>query len=120
MGATDFKDLEVWQVATRLIEDLYAGTAAYPPEERYGITLQMRRAAVSITGNIAEGFNRWLPRERARFYEIAKSSAEELRNYVLLTRRLRFPPLAADFDGRLDSVCRMLYRLRQSVFRDLK
>jgi four helix bundle protein len=120
MGARDFTDLEVWKLANRLVRELYAGTESYPAEEKYGITLQMRRAAVSITGNIAEGFNRWLPRDRARFYEIAKSSAEELRNYVLLTRDLGYPLLPGGFEDRLASVCRMLYRLRESVLRDLR
>jgi four helix bundle protein len=120
MGARQFTDLKVWQEAATLAEEIYAGTELFPPEEKYGFVAQMRRAVASIPANIAEGFSRSHPRERARFYEIAKSSAEELRSEILLSRRLRFPPLKPEIEERLDSVCKMLYRLRQLVLSDLK
>jgi four helix bundle protein len=120
MGAQSFTDLKVWQAAVGVAEVIYKGTEAFPPEERYGLSSQLRRAAVSIHGNIAEGFSRYLPRERARFYEIAKSSADELKSHLVLVRRVRFPPFPPDLDVRLDDVCKMLYSLRRAVLSDLK
>ena len=80
----------------------------------------MRHAAASVPANIAEGFNRRSPRDRARFYEIAKSSAEELRSHLLVARTLRLPGFPPHVDRRLDVLCRMLYRLRECVLSDLK
>jgi four helix bundle protein len=85
MGAKSFRDLNVWQASVGVAEAIDKGTEAFPPEERYGLSAQLRRAASSISANIAEGFSRYLPRERARFYEIAKSSAEELKSHPVLS-----------------------------------
>ena len=80
MGAMRFTDLRVWQAATMLCDEIYSVTEGFPASEEYGLKAQLRRASVSIGSNIAEGFGRWTPRDQARFYEIAKGSAEEIRS----------------------------------------
>ena len=115
MGAARFTDLRVWQVATDLAVEIYHRTVCYPIEERFGITLQMRRAAASIGANIAEGFGRWTPKDQARFYEISKGSAEELRHFIILSNRLGFLKCDPDLDRILDSICGMLFNLRKCV-----
>jgi four helix bundle protein len=115
MSSKRFTDLRVWQAAHQVSLEIYRITARFPKEERYGLASLMRRASVSIAANIAEGFGRWSPKDRARFYEVSKSSAEELRHYLILSRDLEFLKPDAGFDDRLDSVCAMLHRLRETV-----
>ncbi|MBI3857101.1 MAG: four helix bundle protein [Planctomycetes bacterium] len=115
MGATRFTDLRVWQAAVDLCVEIYHVTRGFPPEERYGLALQMRRASNSIGANIAEGFGRWAPRDQARFYEIAKGSAEELRHHLIVSSRLGMLRTDPEFDRRIDSICGMLHNLRQIV-----
>ena len=115
MAAKRFTDLRVWQAAHQLVLEIYGITPRLPKEERYDLASQMRRAAVSIPAHVAEGFARWTPRDRARFYEISRSSAEELRYYLILCRDLGFLKPDPGLDDRLDSVCKMLYRLREVV-----
>jgi len=84
----DFRELKVWQKAHELALVVYKATAGFPPVERYGLTSQMRRAAVSIPANIAEGCCRSGDTEFSRFLEIAMGSASEIAYYVILTRDL--------------------------------
>ena len=115
MGARTFKELRVWQEARQVELAIYRVTRGFPPEERYCMIPQMRRAAFSIGANIAEGFGRWTPKDRARFLEIAKSSAEEVRHYLSLAVDLAYLKPDPALDERLDTLCAMLYRARQSV-----
>src|SRR2546421_7735478 len=87
--ARTFQDLLVWQKAHRFVLEVYALTAALPKQETYGLSLQMRRAAVSIPANIAEGFRRGKP-DKARFMNIAEGSVEECRYFLLLAKDLGY------------------------------
>ncbi len=118
MSSRRFTDLRVWQAAHVVSLEIYRITAGYPREERYGLASQMRRASVSVAANIAEGFGRWSPKDRARFYEMSKSSAEELRHYLILSRDLEYLRPDGALDDRLDAVCAMLFRLRETVLSD--
>jgi four helix bundle protein len=118
MSSKRFTDLRVWKVAHQLSLEIYRVTASFPREERYGLAAQMRRASVSVSANIAEGFGRWSPKDQARFYEISRTSAEELRHYLILSRDLEFLRHDAALDDRLDAVCAMLYRLRKTTLSD--
>ena len=120
MGATRFTDLRVYESANDLCVEIYQKTSSYPLEEKFGIALQMRRASASIGANIAEGFGRWTPKDQARFYEISKGSAEELRHYVLLSARLGYLKPDPALDRWLDSICGMLFNLRKAVLARLK
>lgn len=76
--ARDFRDLIVWQKAHDLVIGIYVISRTFPREEVYGLTAQMRRAAVSIPANIAEGFRKRDNPDKARFFNIAEGSLEEV------------------------------------------
>ncbi len=110
-----FEDLEVWRRAHALVLAIYRATVTYPPEERFGLVSQMRRAAVSVPANIAEGAKRRTARDQLNFYNMAQGSLEELRYYLILTRDLGYPCAHLDIlNSDLDAVGRLLYRLAES------
>jgi len=84
--ARTFQDLLVWQKAHTFVLEVYRLTATLPKSETYGLSQQMRRAAVSIPANIAEGFRRRSKADKARFLNIAEGSLEECRYFLILTR----------------------------------
>jgi len=115
VAAIRFEQLEVWQAAHRLVLDVYHTTVTMPSDEKYGLIAQMKRAAVSIPANIAEGFKRRTRNDKAHFYNIAQGSLEELRYYFILCRDLG---LKLDYDGlatQADHIARMIHGLIQSV-----
>ena len=81
-----FKDLYAWQEGHQLVVEVYTATREFPKDELFGITSQMRRAAVSITSNLAEGFGRGTYRDKAQFYTIAHGSTTELQNQLLVSK----------------------------------
>lgn len=89
-AAKSFQDLIVWQKAHRFVLSVYKITKFFPKEETYGLTLQFRKAAVSIPANIAEGFKRRTQNDKARFLNIAQSSLEECRYYIILSKDLEY------------------------------
>jgi four helix bundle protein len=88
--ARTFQDLLVWQKAHGFVLEVYAFTAAFPRHETYGLSLQMRRAAVSIPANIAEGFRRRGKADKARFMNMAEGSVEESRYFLILAKDLGY------------------------------
>jgi four helix bundle protein len=86
----NFKDLLVWQKSMDLVEAVYLLSSKLPREETFGLTAQMRRAAVSIPSNIAEGQQRRGPREFLHFLSIAIGSLAEIETQLLLTVRLNY------------------------------
>jgi four helix bundle protein len=86
----DFRELKVWQRAHELVLQIYRSTAAFPDNERYGVTSQLRRAAVSIAANIAEGCRRGSDADFARFLQIAIGSASEVEYFLILARDLGY------------------------------
>jgi four helix bundle protein len=80
----DFRKLKVWEKSHHLALSVYQATSSFPDHEQYGLTSQMRRAAVSIPANIAEGYGRGGDAEFARFLQIASGSAAELQYQILL------------------------------------
>lgn len=119
MAIQSFRDLEVWQCAMRLVESVYAITTKFPPSELYGLTSQMRRCAVSIPSNIAEGRGRKGTREFINFLGIAYGSLCELQTQLELAHRLNF--IEKDSHSRIqtqsDEVGRMLNGLTNSLNR---
>ena len=83
-------ELQVWQEAIDLVEEAYRLTGAFPREELYGLAGQMRRAAVSVPGNIAEGAARQSEREFLQFLIIARGSLSELETPVLIAEKLGY------------------------------
>jgi four helix bundle protein len=88
--ARSFRDLLVWQKAHQFVLRVYQLTTAFPRQETFGLSLQMRRAAVSIAANIVEGFAKRSKAEKARFLNIAEGSLEESRYYLILTQDLGY------------------------------
>ena len=86
----DHKDLDVWKKSIELITEIYSITANFPNEEKYGIVSQIRRAAVSIPSNIAEGCARFSDKENLRFLDIARGSLAELETQLIISKNLGF------------------------------
>lgn len=86
----DFHELQVWDKAHKLVISVYMATASFPKEELYGLTSQMRRAAISIPSNLAEGCGRNTQAELAQFSQIAMGSASELEYQLLLAHDLNY------------------------------
>jgi four helix bundle protein len=115
MSIERFEQLEVWQVAHGIVLDIYKATMQLPSEEKFGLVSQMRRAAVSAPGNIAEGFKRRGLADKKHFYNIAQSSLEELRYYLVLCRDLGFQIEPNRLPDRIEQAGRMLTGLIRSV-----
>ena len=88
--ARTFRDLMVWRKAHEFVLAVYRFTESFPEREKYGLAHQMRRAAVSIPANIAEGFGKRSQAEKARFLNIAEGSLEECRYYLILAQDLGY------------------------------
>jgi len=105
--AEKFQDLIVWQKSHQLVLSVYRVTKALPKEELFGLVSQMRRAAVSIPANIAEGFKKRGRPDKARFINTAQGSLEELRYYFILCADLNY--LKKDLEAAaMEEVARLL------------
>jgi four helix bundle protein len=101
------RDLEVWKQAMALAKDVYELTAAFPKSEIYGLVAQMRRSAVSIASNIAEGSGRATNKEFIQFLHIVLGSIAELDTQYILSRELRLTDGSAKVERSLDDVGKM-------------
>ncbi|OWP62830.1 four helix bundle protein [Hymenobacter amundsenii] len=88
--AKNFQQLVVWQKAHQLVLMVYKATESFPKHELFALTSQLRRAAVSVPANIAEGFRKRGPRDKLRFFNTAEGSLEEAHYYFLLSRDLGY------------------------------
>jgi four helix bundle protein len=113
-----FEDLEVWKKAHKVVIEIYNVTKQFPNEEKFGLASQMRRAATSIAANIAEGFKRRTPSDKANFYNISQSSLEELRYYLILSKDLGYLQSVQELQNLSESIGRMLYGLIKSLYRE--
>lgn len=96
MYVYSFEKLEVWQLSSELVEKIYKLTAKFPREEKFGMVSQMRRSAVSVASNIAEGAGRFSSKNKIQFYNIGYSSLMELLNQVIISYHLNWL-LEADY-----------------------
>ena len=85
-----FTDLNVWKEGHKLVIMVYKITKTFPKEETYSLVDQMRRAASSITANIAEGFGRQGYKEKVQFYYLSKGSLSELKNFILIANDIEY------------------------------
>jgi four helix bundle protein len=88
MAVRNYADLIAWQKSMDVVVEVYKATRAFPKEELYGLTSQLRRAVVSVPSNIAEGQGRWSDREFGRFLSIAHGSLREAETQILIAERL--------------------------------
>ena len=112
-----FRDLKVWQRSHQLTLNIYGLTSKFPSEERFGVTSQLRRAAVSVPSNIAEGSKRRQPRDYAHFLNIAEASLAETEYLLILSRDLGY--LSDEENSKVfpevDEISRMLNALYTKV-----
>ena len=90
MSARNYRDLIAWQRAMDLVEQVYNVTRGFPKEEIYGLTSQIRRAAVSVPSNIAEGQGRTSDKEFQQFLSIAHGSVREVETQIMISQRLKY------------------------------
>ena len=88
-----FRDLEAWKEGHKLVLMIYGATRSFPKEEMFGLTSQMRRAAVSITSNISEGFTRQSYKEKVQFYSMSGGSITEIQNQLDISKDVGYLPL---------------------------
>jgi four helix bundle protein len=112
--AQSFRDLLVWQKAHRFVLAVYEFTGHFPKQETYGLSLQMRRAAISIPANIAEGFRKRSRSDKARFMNMAEGSLEESRYYLMLADDLKYGQ-TGELVALLEEVSRMLSAYARSL-----
>ncbi len=112
-----YRDLEVWQAAMDVAEQCYRLTKTFPKDELFGLTMQIRRAAVSVAANIAEGYGREGKGEYLQFLRIAQGSLKELETYLLLSVRIGLVAEgeSAPVLANCDRVGKMLHRLIRAL-----
>lgn len=112
------KDLDVWKLAIKFTTDVYRATADFPKSEIYGLASQLRRAAVSVASNVAEGATRQGTKEFVQFLYFAFGSASEIETQLIISHNLHY--LADDVCGNLSSVQTQLSRMMSGLIKSLK
>lgn len=113
-----FTDLNVWREGHKLVVLIYKITKTFPKEEIYSLIDQMRRAAASITANIAEGFGRQTYKEKVQFYYMAQGSLTELKNFILIAKDVGYLK-AEDYQNLVDQI-NLTHRLLQGLIKKSK
>lgn len=114
MATKTFRELTVWQKAHEFVLQIYRLTTRFPKEELFGLTSQLRRAAISIAANIAEGYKRLGHADKLRFYNISQGSIEECQYYLILAADLRYCD-SQSATTLLDQVSRLRERYMQGL-----
>ncbi|MBX4211093.1 four helix bundle protein [Candidatus Parcubacteria bacterium] len=113
-----YEDLDVWRKSMDLVELVYRITKTFPKEELYGLTSQMRRCAVSIPSNIAEGSRRSTDKDFSHFVSIAFGSGAELETQIKIARRLKYTTDDESIANLLNDIMKMLNKLIHSLRND--
>jgi|SRR5581483_4753225 len=113
-----FTDLRVWQESHGLSLDIYEFTKKFPLSERYMLVNQLRRAAVSVTSNIAEGFNRFSAKEKIHFYSISLGSVSEIHSQLMLARDLGY--LAAEDYERAEQKIEIVHKALAALIKSIR
>ena len=108
-----YRDLDIWNAGIGLVKNIYKSTEKFPKQETYGLICQMRRAAVSITSNVAEGFRRYHNKEYKQFLYISLGSCAELETQVTIAKELKYLQVSDEtvLLEKLDHLCRMTMNL---------
>lgn len=110
-------DLIVWQEAITLVKDIYCITKDFPKEEKYGLTNQIRRAAISVPCNIAEGAARTSNKEMLQFLSIARGSLSELETQIIIVKELGYLKENNELTNKVDNIFGLLGGLINSIRR---
>ena len=116
-GVNNFKDLKIWKVAIELVKKVYTISSEFPKEEMYGLTSQMRRSAISIPSNVAEGFRRQHNNEFRQFLYISLGSCAELETQTIIAEELGYidKGQTSKLFEDLDHICRMTSNLIKTL-----
>ena len=114
---TGYRDLRAWQEARLLVKAVYLATKSFPKDELYGLTQQVRRAAVSVPSNIAEGYGRGTRKDYVRFLQMARGSLYEVQCQVLLAEDLGYLAVAASaaLHSQVERCSMLLHGLLRSL-----
>ena len=109
----NFQDLRIWQIGIEVVKNIYILTKKFPKEELYGLTSQMRRSAISIPSNIAEGFRRYHNKEYKQFLYIALGSCAELETQIIIASELEYinETNKTELIEQIKYICRMTVKL---------
>jgi len=112
-----FKDLEIWKRGIDIVETIYRITQPFSEKELYGLTNQLRRAAVSVPSNIAEGFSRASKKEYKHFLYVSLGSCSELITHMIISSRLKYidNKLAEDIIDELEQISKMTMTLIKKI-----
>jgi len=112
-----FKDLRIWQEGIKLVKDIYLLSKKFPKDEIYGLSSQIRRCAVSIPSNIAEGFRRYHNKEYKQFLYITLGSCAELETQVIISHELEYikEEIKEEIIKKIQYICKMVSRLIQKL-----
>tara|TARA_B110000211_G_scaffold160830_1_gene181913 strand:+ start:119 stop:475 length:357 start_codon:yes stop_codon:yes gene_type:complete len=113
------KDLDVYKLSLDLVEDIYKLTKSFPASENFGLTSQLRRAAVSLPSNIAEGVSRGSTKDFIRFLNIASGSLAEIETQLVIAERIGYIIFNDELKSKITAIRKMLYRLKQSLHKKL-
>ena len=110
-----YKDFPSWTKTVELVKAVYEVTGSWPESEKFGLTNQIRRAAVSIASNIAEGFGRYDAGDKRHFLSIARGSTYEVEAQLILSRELGFTKDVTGLLQMTQEVCALLHAARETV-----
>jgi four helix bundle protein len=113
----NFTDLIAYKKSHALVLEIYSLTKKFPPDEKFALTNQMRRSAISITSNIAEGFSRNSSKDKAHFYAISKGSLTEIHSQILISKDLKYV-CESDFNStvmKIEECCKIISGLIRSA-----
>lgn len=117
MLAKSFEDVEIWKKAHAWVLKIYKLSENFPKHELFGLTSQLRRAAVSVPANFAEGFRKIGKADKLRFYNIAQGSLEECRYYLILIRDLNYGEVR-ELRNEAELISKMLDSYMKAISRD--
>jgi four helix bundle protein len=117
MGKRGYKDLFIWRESVMFVPDVYAAIARFPNHERYALSDQIRRAAVSVPANIAEGQAKFYPREFLRHLRIARGSLAELHTLLVVAEQVGYitPEALAELEGKISAILIPIHRLMSTL-----
>jgi len=119
-GMKSHRDLDVWKRSIALVSEIYSATRAFPSEEMYGLVNQLRRAAVSVPSNIAEGAARDSQKEFLRFLSISIGSLAEMETQLLIAVNLNYLPSDNLLGPEIDRIRQMLHGLINGIKRNMR
>jgi four helix bundle protein len=117
MGVKRYRDLDIWKKGIELVKDVYKVTEKLPKHEIYGLVSQMRRSAISIPSNVAEGFRRYHNKEYKQFLYVTLGSYAELETQITIAKELDYvkQEIEAVLLEKLDHICRMISNLLKKL-----